>query len=94
MRIPDHREQRLRHLHAIDAPGRIKDFVAAMFRVRLGEHHQLGVGGIASETLITGKQVIQLFIAQGQTELGVGGDQAIASFSKHRHGGQTAQRRR
>ncbi len=46
VRIANHAEQRLGFSHAVDDPVGVENLVAAMFGVRLREHHQLHVGRI------------------------------------------------
>ena len=47
VRVADHREQRFRLALAVDDPVGVEDLVAAVLGVRLREHHELDVGGIA-----------------------------------------------
>ena len=49
MCVLDHRKQRTLLRLAVDHPIGIENFVAAMFRVGLREHHQLNIAGIAFE---------------------------------------------
>ncbi len=72
MGVADHREQRFLPLAAIDDPVRIEYLVAAVFGVRLREHHQLDVGGIASQLPKTAQQVFDLICRQRKPQLAVG----------------------
>ncbi len=72
MRVPDHGEQRIRALAAVDDPIRIEDLVAAMLGIRLREHHELDVGGIPPQPLEAVQQVVNLIRRQGEPELTVG----------------------
>jgi hypothetical protein len=49
MRIADHAEQRLVAGLAIDDPVGVENLVPAVLRVRLREHHEFDVSGIASQ---------------------------------------------
>ena len=72
VRVPDHGEERLRLLLAVDDPVGVEDLVAAMLGVRLGEHGELGVAGIAAERAIGALEVFDLVLAQRKAELGIG----------------------
>src|SRR4029078_4658650 len=54
---PYHLEQRLRLRFALDGELRVEDLVTAVLAVRLREHHQLDVGGIATQPVIRVDQV-------------------------------------
>ena len=71
MRRADHREQALRLLDTVDAPGGIEDLVPAMLGVRLREHHQLDVGGVAPEASERPRQVLDLVGGQREAELAI-----------------------
>src|SRR6187551_2772327 len=45
----DHLEQAALLFNTVDSPGCIEDFVAAVFGVGLGKHHQFNIDGIAAE---------------------------------------------
>jgi hypothetical protein len=49
VRVADHREQRALALDAVDDEIGVEDLVAAVLGVRLREHHQLDIGGVAPE---------------------------------------------
>ena len=42
----DHVKQAVRLIHAVYAPAGVENLVAAMLRIRLGEHHQLHIRGV------------------------------------------------
>ena len=50
VRVLDHLEQRLRLLVTVDAPTGVEHLVPAVLGIRLREHHQFGVGRVATET--------------------------------------------
>ena len=68
MRVLDHREQRLRLLRAVDDPVGVEDLVPAMLGVRLREHGELDIGGVALKAAISPLEVLQLIVAQGKPE--------------------------
>ena len=68
MRVPDHREQRPRLLLAVDYPVGVEDLVPAMLGVRLREHGELGIRGVAPEAAKGLLEVLQLVFAQGKPE--------------------------
>lgn len=70
--VPDHLEQRFVGGFAVDLPSGVEDFVAAMFRVRLGEHHQFDIAGIAFECVEVLEQVIDLVFGESEAEFAVG----------------------
>ena len=72
MRVADHREQRLRLARAVDDPVRVEDLVAAVLRIGLREHGELGVGRVAPEAAVGALEVLDLVLAQRQAELAVG----------------------
>ncbi len=47
---------------AVDDPVGVEDLVPAVLRVRLREHHQLDVGGIAPHALEIVQQVVDLIL--------------------------------
>ena len=70
--VANHPEQRLRLRHAVDQPIGVEDLVPAVFGVRLGEHHQLGVGGVALKPREGGCQVVHFVAGERQAEAQVG----------------------
>ena len=70
--LPDQLKRRMRLCFAVNMPGGVEDFMAAMFRVGLGEHHQFHIGGIAPEFAEYGTQIIQLRRRERQPEFIVG----------------------
>jgi hypothetical protein len=87
VRIADHREQRFRLPLAVDDPVGVEDFVAAVLGVRLREHHELDIGGIAPECREVLHQVVDFIVRQRETQLGVRSHQCIATGGQ-RHGAQ------
>ncbi len=79
VRVADHREQRLRLLLAVDDPVRVEDLVAAVLGVRLREHHELHVRGIALQRREVGHQVVDLVVREREAEIHVRFDQRIAA---------------
>ena len=70
--LPDQLKRRMWLCFAVNVPGGVEDFMAAMFRVGLGEHHQFHIGGIAPEFAEHGQQIIQLRRRERQPEFIVG----------------------
>ena len=66
LRLLDHLEERLRHRLPVHDPGGVEDLVAAVLRVRLGEHRELDVGGVAPLALEVREEVVDLVRCQGQ----------------------------
>ena len=90
MRRPDHVEQRLRHRRAIEDKFGIEYLVTAMFRVRLREHHELGIGRIASECAKGREQIIELHLGEGESPVAVGARKACAPLRANGHAAQRA----
>ncbi len=72
VRVLDHAEQGLVHRPRIDDPVGIEDLVPAVLGVRLREHHQLDVGGVAADAAEVVDQVVDLVLRQRQAQLTVG----------------------
>ncbi len=72
MRVADHGEERLRLALAVDDPVGVEDLVAAVLRVRLREHGELGVGRIASHAAVGALEVFDLVVAQREAEVRIG----------------------
>ena len=87
VRVADHREQRLRLALAVDDPVGVEDLVAAVLGVRLREHHELDVGGIALQRREVLHQVVDLVVGQRQAELGVRRHQRVTP-ARQRNGAQ------
>ena len=88
--VADHGEQAEVLLLAVDGPVRVEDLVAAVLGVGLGEHHQLGVRGVAPQGGEPLRQVVDFILRQRQTQLTVGGGQRLAAAADHVHAGQRA----
>ena len=85
MRVADHAEHALVLRHAINRELGVEDFVAAMLAVGLGEHHQLHVGGVATQRGEGGYQIVNLISGQRQTELCIGLHQGFFATAQHVH---------
>ena len=72
MRVLDHREQRLFLRLAVDRPARVEHLVPAMLGIGLREHHQFGIGRIASEFGVARGQIFDFVRRQGQAEARIG----------------------
>ena len=83
--VADHAEQAVRLVPPVDAEVGVENFVAAVFAVGLGEHHQLDIGGVALQAGEGVHQVVHLVIGQRQTESGVGPLQRGAPTAQHIH---------
>ena len=68
MRVADHGEERLGLRLAVDDPVGVEDLVAAVLRVRLREHGELGVGGVAPHGAVGALEISDLVGAQRQAE--------------------------
>ena len=88
MCVANHGEQGFRLCLAIHGPVRVEDFVAAVFAVRLREHHQLHVGRVAFQLGVGGQQIVELVLCQRQPQTAVGGFECRAAFRHYGHGGQ------
>ena len=82
----DHLEQRLVLGLAVDGPRGVKNFVAAVLGVGLGEHHQFDVVRVAAEGGEGGDEVVDLVVGEGEAEVLVGGDEGAAAGGEHRNG--------
>ena len=69
----------------VDDPVGVEDLVPAVFRIRLGEHHQLHVGGIARQRGECVEQVVNLVRRQGQAHALIGFDQCRFAVSPNIH---------
>ena len=88
--VADHGEQAEVLLLAVDGPVRVEDLVAAVLGIGLGEHHQLGVRGVAPQGGEALRQVVDFILRQRQAQLAVGGGQRLAAAADHVHAGQRA----
>ena len=52
----------------VDRPRGVEDLVATVFRVRLREHHQLGIGGITAELAVQIVEVLHLVVRKSEAE--------------------------
>ena len=68
MGVPDHVEEGAPVRPAVHGPRRIEDLVPAMLGVRLREHHELGVGGIAAERAEALAQPSDFVIVERESE--------------------------
>ncbi len=80
--VADHRKQGFLAHYPVDDELRIEDLVAAVFRVRLGEHHELHVAGVASEALEGIEQVVDFCLAERQPQAMIGFGQCAAAFAQ------------
>ena len=89
-RVSDHLEQGFVGGLAIDFPGRVKDFVSAMFGVGLGEHHEFNVARVSGEGVEVGEQVVDFVFGEGETEFAVCGFECGATVLQYGDGGERA----
>ena len=82
--VPDHLEQRRGRGNAIDLPIRVEDLVPAVFRVRLGEHHEFRVGRVALEIGVLGYEIVDLVSRKREPEENVGRADVAARKSHER----------
>ena len=83
VRGADHAEERVRLGFAVDDPRRVEDLVAAVLRVRLGEHRELDVGGIPAVAREVRDEVVHLVGRQRQPERPVGLVNRLAAARQH-----------
>ncbi|AJX21855.1 hypothetical protein BG17_3587 [Burkholderia pseudomallei MSHR491] len=83
LRIADHREQRHVLRLPVDRPLRVEDLVAAVFAVRLREHHQLDVGRVALELDERVDEVVDLVVGEREAEFGVRALERGSAFGEH-----------
>ena len=86
--LADHAEERAFLRLAVDDEVGVEDLVAAVLGVGLREHHQLDIGGVASQLAIDAGQVVDLVGRQRQAQPGVGRAQGGGGIVAQRHGGQ------
>ena len=77
----DHAEQALLLGLAVDDPAGVEYLVATVLRVRLGKHHELGIGRITTECTVAGHEVVDFLVGQRQPEVRVGHDERVASLA-------------
>ena len=83
VRILDHPEKRFFFLLAVDDELRAEDFVPAMLGIDLPEHHELGVGGIASGFLEAVGEIGHLLFGNGKADLFVRFADGVDALGKH-----------
>ena len=83
--VADHAEQALVLRHTVDGEFGVEDLVAAVFAVRLGEHHQFHIGGVALEAVEGVDEVVDLVIGQSQAKAGIRSFQRSAAARQHVH---------
>ena len=88
--VLDHLEQRLGLRLAVYGPVGVEDLVTAVLGVRLGEHVELDVVGIATKAGEVLHQVVDFVIGEGQAQLDVGRGQGAAATAQHIHLGEGA----
>ena len=81
--VLDHAKQAFFLRLAVDIPGGVKDFVAAVLRVGLRKHHQLNVAGVTLQRGEAIYQIIDFVIRQRQTQAVVGLCQSSAAARQH-----------
>ena len=92
VRVADHAEQGDGLLLAVDDPVGVEYLVAAVFGVGLREHHQLDIGGVASQPGEVLHQIIDLVGGKGQTQFAVGGFQCGLAAFEDIHRGERLRR--
>ena len=83
VRVADHAEHAAGLGHAVDGEVGVEDFVAAVFAIGLGEHHQFHVGGVALQGGEGANQVIDLVVGQRQAKAHIGVQQRSATTTEH-----------
>ena len=87
-----HPEQGDRLLFVVYHPIRVEYLVAAMFRIRLREHHQFHIGGIAVELVKILCQILDLICGKCQPQFTVGRIQRCTAAVQDVHAGQGLRR--
>lgn len=88
--VLDHLEQRLGLRLAVYGPVGVEDLVTAVLGVRLGEHVELDVVGVATKLGEVLHQVVDFVVGQGQAQFDVGRGQGGAATTQHVHLGEGA----
>jgi predicted DCC family thiol-disulfide oxidoreductase YuxK len=83
VRGADHAEERVRLWLAVDHPRRVEDLVAAVLRVRLGEHREFHVCGVPVVTREVRDEVVDLVGREGQSEHHVRFFDRLAAAREH-----------
>ena len=86
--LADHAEQGMRLRGSVDHPVRVEDLVAAVLGVRLREHGEFDVGGIAANGTEVLKEVVDLVRGQREPHLPVGFPEcrpALPATGEHRY---------
>ena len=78
--VADHREERKVLLLAVDRPLGVEDLVAAVFGVRLREHHQLDVARVAAQLGEAFEQVVHFVGGEREAQLDVRAFQRLAAL--------------
>ena len=81
--VANHAKQRFLLRYAVDGELGIENFVAAMFAIGLGEHHQLHIRGVAPQLGEGINQVVNFVVGQGQAPGGIGAFQGGAAPPQH-----------
>ena len=79
---PDHLEERLGLLFAVEDEVGVEDLVTAVLAVGLGEHHQLDIRRVAAQGPETFRQVVDLVGSQRQAQRRIGGFDGSAAFAQ------------
>ncbi len=79
----NHCKQRHGHRGAVDDELGVEYLVPAMLRVRLREHHEFDVGGVALQVAECGHQVIDLVARQRQSPIAIGTRQRRVTIRPH-----------
>ena len=83
MGVADHAEHAAGLGGAVDGEVGVEDFVAAVFAIGLGEHHQFHVGGVALQAGKGANQVIDLVVGQRQAKTHIGLQERSAAPAQH-----------
>ena len=80
--IADHLEQRDVLLFAVDGPLAVENLVAAVFAVRLREHHQFDVGRVALQRLERVDEIVDFVVGEREAQFHVCRFQRTASVTE------------
>ena len=80
MGVANHAKQAVALGLTVNAETGVENFVATVLAVGLGEHHQLGVAGVAPHLAKCIKQIIDFVNGQSQTPIGIGLFQSLTAL--------------
>ena len=86
--VANHAKQGVLLVFSIQGPAGIKNFVSAVFRVGLGKHHQLNIGGVALKLFKACYQIVDLIIGKGKAQFHIGSFQRLFTATENIDAGE------